>query len=227
MYKHNPEELKEYVRELVEAEIEAFLAAHVEDETGALPLEAIGEVFHAITNATFPRKEYDNQDELRETLVKSALAFYEEREGMVGTEAMRALEKEVLLRSIDISWSDYLISLDHLRQTVGLRAVGGHDPLVEFKREARRTFDDLLGDINRKVVEAVFKIQAEHAKTQTMSRDDRPSLTLESIPGVLLQNQGKEMAREHRNEEKSKVGRNDPCPCGSGKKFKRCHVNNG
>lgn len=222
MYEANAERLKEYVIELIELEIDALLEAHAQDEIGELSLKGIAEAFEAITNVSFSDKAYADHHELKEVLVKTAVTRYEERESIMGQELIRALEKEILLRSIDISWSDYLISLDHLRQTVGLRAVGGHDPLVEFKREARRTFNDLLGDINRKVVETIFKVQVEYANAQTLSRNDEPPV-LRSAPGAFLRNHGAVMTHKHNSEEKSKVGRNDPCPCESGKKYKRCH----
>lgn len=224
-YETNPEFVKEQVLEIIEAELNLLVDAHVVDDVADLLLKEIGEAFQAITNAPLPHGEYVSREEVKEAVTKHSIALYEERERLMGADTMRALEKELLLRSIDMSWSDYLVSLDHLRQTVGLRAVGGHDPLVEFKREARRTFEDLLADINQKVVEIIFKVQAEQTQMRpvvSIVSNNFPA-PLRKNPPKLVEKKGEDIVRQDRPAESPKIGRNDPCYCGSGKKFKKCH----
>ena len=135
-----------------------------------------------------------------------------------------AIEKSVLLRSIDSQWIDHLEGMDYMRKGIGLRGYGQRDPLVEYKKEAYRLFHELNALIQKQVVYSIFKIvdfsrANQQAIGQMISNVDRPK--------NLVFNSGDEtnavpVAQKLKDSEGHKIGRNDPCPCGSGKKYKKC-----
>ncbi len=126
--------------------------------------------------------------------------------------AVRQIEKDVLLRSIDSLWIEHLEAIEHLRTGIGLRGYGQHDPLVEYKREAYRLFTDLVAAINKQVVYTIYKIGMTEEKQQNALPKNAvySSSAQTSDSGVHISNG-------------EKVGRNDLCPCGSEKKYKKCH----
>ncbi|MEK7579980.1 MAG: preprotein translocase subunit SecA [Patescibacteria group bacterium] len=132
---------------------------------------------------------------------ENALENYEKKEKEIGHDSMRQLEKFVLLRVIDELWVDHLEAMDYLRNSVNLRAYGQRDPLVEYRIEGQRMFDQLLNSIKFQIANLIFRagIQAETSKSQ-------------AVP-----------VNQNKPSEQKDIGRNDPCWCGSGKKFKRCH----
>ncbi|MBI3335693.1 MAG: preprotein translocase subunit SecA [Candidatus Portnoybacteria bacterium] len=216
---NEPEKLKENVLDMLADEVEAIVEFHTQGTKEEWNIKEIGESFKSITNYELGIKNKEDKEKIKEELITKCYELYEEREQTVTSDLMRQVEKTLLLRSIDTSWSDYLDSLDHLRSAVGLRGVGGHDPLVEFKTEAKRMFHDLLADINRKVIDTIFKIQVHPAMI-------RPQPVI--VSHQELQGEKVGLPAEVR-QGRTKVGRNDPCPCGAkdttGKpiKFKKCH----
>ena len=143
-------------------------------------------------------KEFKNQEEISDYLIELAQEAYQKKEKEVEKENMRKIEKFVLLRSVDSLWMDHLDNMDHLRDSVRLRAYGQKDPLVEYKNEGIRLFQRLLSSIKSTVVNTIYKISLAPAGQQGAVRNQPV-------------NTGQ------------KVGRNDPCPCGSKKKYKKCH----
>jgi preprotein translocase subunit SecA len=149
-----------------------------------------------------------SRDELNEYLKSIANWAYETREVDLGSDMMRQAERLVLLNVIDRNWVGHLTAIDELRQGIGLRAYGQRDPLVEYKSEAFNMFQGLLAGIRQEVVHAIFHVALQSAPAPQRNR--RPSTNI-SEDGGAMSNVSK------------KVGRNHPCPCGSGKKYKRCH----
>ena len=147
-----------------------------------------------------------NPDELSKFLNKLSNDAYEAREKQVGSEVMREIEKFVWLQTIDRLWIDHLDAMDDLREGVGLRGYGQQDPLVEYKKEAFQSFERLMNTIDSEVVRRVFRVQVAN---QPAVRP-RPVGQTPLRPEVSGLRRGK------------KLGRNDPCPCGSGKKYKKC-----
>ncbi|GAI30058.1 unnamed protein product, partial [marine sediment metagenome] len=127
---------------------------------------------------------------------------YEKREKEVGEENMRQLEKAVCLKVLDTLWVEHLENMDHLRDSVRLRAYGQQDPLVEYKSEGHKMFRRLLQAIDLTIANAIFKAE--------LKQQPRPA------PRVGLGGQPQFRKGRH------KIGRNDPCPCGSNKKYKKC-----
>jgi len=132
---------------------------------------------------------------------------------------MRDIEKNILLRAIDTLWVDYLVAIDHLRKSVGLRGYAQRDPLIEYRRETYQMFNELLANIQKEVVYAFFKVGAGLQLAPTIMATDK--MTLMGATKELSE-PGAHISQKPKDESGKKVGRNDPCPCGSGKKFKKC-----
>ncbi len=158
-----------------------------------------------------------NKDELNGFLIKKAEELYEVREKAIGSEAMRNLEKLVLLRTIDELWIDHIEAMEYLRDSVRLRAYGQRDPLVEYKIEGQNMYNQLMDTIRAQVANLVFKVGfMEQPKTINL-KESRPDISGDKG------NNPQSSANEPVQNEEPKIGRNDPCPCGSGKKYKKCH----
>jgi preprotein translocase subunit SecA len=159
---------------------------------------------------------------------------YAEREAKYGDD-MRRMERAVVLQILDNAWKDHLLAMDHLRSSVGLRGYAQVDPKVEYKREGMRTFDLMWKAIDERVVDIVYRIeQVEDDEVKSTFRETA-AIHAEAPSAAALSAQAEPQqaaaAAESRAEAVNlepirnlggKVGRNDPCPCGSGKKFKNC-----
>ncbi|EAX46865.1 preprotein translocase, SecA subunit [Thermosinus carboxydivorans Nor1] len=151
-----------------------------------------------------------SRDELREELVKVATEAYDARERLFGAETMRELEKVVMLKVVDAKWMDHLDAMDMLREGIGLRAYGQKNPLIEYKIEAYDMFQQMIDNIQQDIVKFIYHVNIvsqpedhlQHAHTSHGEDEQAASHT----PVV----------------NKNHIGRNDPCPCGSGKKYKKC-----
>ncbi len=156
---------------------------------------------------------------LKEDLLNRLIKLYEKKEEEVGSEFMRYLEKVFLLNVVDSQWKDHLLAMDHLKEGIGLRGYGQRDPLVEYKKEAFQMFGELQERINRETLTRLFKIQIKKEEEKVQ----KPSL-LQQVPVFaserLSYNKNDGGPREPIHVKK--IGRNDPCPCGSGKKYKKC-----
>jgi preprotein translocase subunit SecA len=157
------------------------------------------------------------RDALLEELRTSLAQAYERKEQELGSDLMRYLEKLMLLQVIDHHWKDHLLGMDHLRDGIGLRGYGQKDPLIEYKREGFDMFSNMMDRIKSDVLDRLFRVQAVRGEEQ-------PPPPVAASPPRMILNRGEEPAVSptvHRQADK--VGRNDPCPCGSGKKYKKCH----
>jgi preprotein translocase subunit SecA len=159
-------------------------------------------------------------DQLAVTVLEKVQSRYEEKEKLFNATTLRWLERHILLDIVDAQWKDHLLTLDHLKEGIGLRGYGQKDPLVEFKKEAFTLFDELMNRIDTEAVRFLFLMQPakpqEEAK-QIEQRQQRQQKNLQFQAGP-AQAEAPKPVRSG-----AKVGRNDPCPCGSGKKYKKCH----
>jgi preprotein translocase subunit SecA len=161
-----------------------------------------------------------NHDGLAEVLLEKVNARYEEKEKTFSAPTLRWLERHILLDIVDAQWKDHLLTLDHLKEGIGLRGYGQKDPLVEFKKEAFTLFDELMNRIDTEAVRFLFLMQParpqdEAQQIQERQRRQQKNLQFQAGPA---QAEAPKPVRSG-----AKVGRNDPCPCGSGKKYKKCH----
>ncbi len=182
------------------------LEAYLSEVSVLLPLPA------STKPADFEGKEARQIEEWALTLAREA---YEAKERQYGPESMRQLERMIILRAVDTRWVRHLTDLDALREGIGLRAFGQQDPLVAYKREAHAMFEELNATIQRDVVSALFRAQLVSAP---------PPPTID--PSRLRTNRSDDGGARTpvRATAKDRVGRNDPCWCGSGKKYKHCHM---
>ena len=161
-------------------------------------------------------------EQILNMLLKGFAASHEAKEAAVGSETMRTFEKAVMLRALDQHWKDHLAVMDQLRQSVNLRGYGQKNPVQEFKRESFSMFTLLLNTINIEMVRALCSLSIESANAAIARESD----SLKNQEKVTSPKPKKSIAQRPkiiRQPSKLKVGRNDPCPCGSGKKYKQCH----
>ncbi|HEY9216669.1 MAG TPA: preprotein translocase subunit SecA [Phenylobacterium sp.] len=204
-------------------------------------IEGLDEHVRELLALELPIRDWAAEDgianeEIRERIVEAAERLAREREEMLGFERMRAVEKSFLLENIDMQWREHLMHLDHLRNVIGLRGYGQRDPLNEYKTEAFSLFEKLLVDLRQNTTRWVMNAQIQTAEPEQhlalpegLMEVHLDPLTGENaaLAGALpdgisaAQRQALPVSALPRNWEAT--GRNSPCPCGSGKKFKHCH----
>jgi preprotein translocase subunit SecA len=170
--------------------------------------------------------------DLGEKLIAGARDHYASRVEQFGEENFARLERFLLLDTVDRQWKDHLLALDHLREGIGLRAYGQRNPLVEYKRESYALFEDMWEHIEDHVVKFLYHAEPvekmEHRRqgvTTTMSHPEAQALKASHDQQERAANTpvGQPSGPTTIRRQQPKVGRNDPCPCGSGKKYKKCH----
>lgn len=182
------------------------------------------------------KKWLDEDDELheetlKEKIIQSVITSMAEKEKLVPDELMRRLEKDILLDVLDRHWKEHLVAMDHLRQGIGLRGYAAKNPKQEYKREAFEMFGQMLEQIKNDVIGILAKIQVRtEADVEIAERKQEPqqmTYNHPAAPSALSGETGGEQAPEPVKQpfirSERKIGRNEPCPCGSGKKYKQCH----
>ena len=215
------ESLKDDVLGMAEAFVDGMAAAHCPDDrhpdewdTAALSTE-VERLFAVEIAPAILVEQASSRDALREFVWEKVSARYEEKEREAGPDVLRYVERMSLLQILDSQWKDHLLSMDHLKEGIGLRGYGQKDPLVEYKKEAFSLFNDMETRIEEAVIGYLFRVQ--------VVREPEPAQMPSAPRTPMNYNRGEEAAvavAPVRREKK--VGRNDPCPCGSGKKYKKC-----
>jgi preprotein translocase subunit SecA len=208
-------DLKANILEMVHLEIRSLVEVHTSaPNADDWDLEAIAMAMRAILPPSPiyapPSLQGLSHDEIFEVILEYADTAYDEKEAEVSSEVMRQIERYLMLQVIDRLWVDHLTAIDDLRQGIGLRAYGQRDPLVEYRSEAFNMFQGLLAAIRHDISHAIYHIAVQREPPKPVA----PPLQTNREPVEVT----KEPARVGQ-----KIGRNDPCPCGSGKKYKRCH----
>lgn len=209
------------VLEILFNEMESLVLAHVSEETNKIDLENLLEgllrVFPSGEIKTDLEKIGADKEKLVQFLQSYIEEFYKKRESEIGSDSMRQIEKLILLRTIDELWIDHLEEMEYLRDSVGLRAYGQRDPLVEYKTEGHRIFQNFLGTFESQVSGLIFKVGIVRNTANSEQRTGDYNYN---------DNQKSSASNQARSE---KIGRNDPCPCGAkhadGRpiKYKHCH----
>jgi preprotein translocase subunit SecA len=162
--------------------------------------------------------------QLAEKLPETIRTIYEDKEKRFGLEYIRFQERMIMLQVLDMQWKDHLWSLDHLKEGIGLRGYGQRDPLIEYKRESFNMFEELRSRIEEETIRYLYlfePISKEEQDAREREREEaRRKLQREQN---LVYSAGDMSPAAPSKREAAKVGRNDPCPCGSGRKFKKCH----
>jgi preprotein translocase subunit SecA len=159
--------------------------------------------------------------EIEERLIAKAHEKYDQKEAIIGSAAMRYHERMLMLQIVDAQWKDHLLAMDHLKEGIGLRGYGQRDPLVEYKKESYGLFEGLMGRIEEDTLRFLFLLQPVEEQKQA-EQIERKRKRTEFIMSQQNTNGGNGAPQQVKRDS-AKVGRNDPCPCGSGKKFKKCH----
>ncbi len=159
-------------------------------------------------------------DQLADELKRIVRQRYEEREKVWGAERMRVHERMIMLQVVDAQWKDHLLAMDHLKEGIGLRGYGQRDPLVEYKRESFDMFEAMMDRIEDETLRYLFLMKTpeeeEEMIRQYQRRKRREQAEMRMVGGGAAEKPQQVIRRE-------RIGRNDPCPCGSGKKYKKCH----
>jgi len=192
-------DLKANILDMVGKQVEQIIEGHshgYEETDMEGLLQEVAQILPLPENIKDMQLDKLGKKQLTERLVDYSSQVYGMREKEQGAEQMRLLERLVMLRVIDDHWKEHLTAMDHLRQSVGLESVRQIDPLVVYKKKGGAYFDSLMADIQHNIVHTIYKVNIEKREAPA----HRPS----PLPG-------------------QKAGRNDPCPCGSGRKYKHCH----
>lgn len=226
---------KEYILESIKDEIEAMAGFHLAGDRMDWDTEGLAKTVAGV----FPVG--DRKEELRkikeesgdpEEKVKNIIKYisdlaveaYAKKEEELGSENMRMAEKMVALQIIDNLWMNHLDEIDYLREGIGLRGYGQRDPLIEYKREAFRMFSGLMDNIRSTIVNTIFRVSLIPTQQESVARNLRFQGADENINQfsgeAKSDSKQPEQSKPFINQEK--IGRNDPCPCGSGKKYKKC-----
>ncbi len=215
----NSDNLYDIIIAMIEEVVNDAVDTHTQDEdSNAWDLDSLIEYVHAnlvesnyLTKASIENKE---PEEMKQFIMDKVNQKYQAKEADLGSEQMREFEKVILLRTVDTKWMDHIDSMDQLRQGIHLRAYGQNDPLGEYQMEGFAMFEAMIQSISEEVARYVMKAQVrenlereEVAKNATAVTGDQSKKQKKRTPFVKGET----------------VGRNDPCPCGSGKKYKHCH----
>ncbi|MDH3284046.1 MAG: SEC-C metal-binding domain-containing protein [Acidobacteriota bacterium] len=221
------DETREYVMARVDDLVDSLLDAHLlADEQGGPQIDEFeAQVLHHFGFSADKEGVHlgAGRDEVREALLAKIHERYEEKEARVGAEMMRRYERFVVLQMVDGQWKDHLLALDHLKEGISLRAYAQRDPLIEYKRESYELFASMKERLEDEIVRYLMLLEPmteeERAKQEELRRRERDQI----FRAASAAKAGEKVAAVktvRRTEER--VGRNSPCPCGSGKKYKKC-----
>ncbi len=239
--------VREFTEEVVQAVIDEHMdeKSHREDWDKKTINEALVAQFGMLLDNDFFEKARDKQDFV-EHLDTAAWDLYQGKINEYGEESMSHLERVLMLHTLDNIWKDHLLTMDHLKNGIGLRGYGQQNPLTEYKKEGFALFSDMILRLKSDVVDRLFKVRLERQESVDELDGERPverNVTLgrgdESAASAMAQGRQHQEKQQHamagagghdQEHEKQKpvvrvgekVGRNDPCPCGSGKKYKKC-----
>jgi preprotein translocase subunit SecA len=221
--------ITEWLEDLVASTLDGYAAAttHPED----WDLAGLTEALHRQFDVRVPAARYTevaSRQGLDELVGDAVRARYAERERELGEELLRALERHEMLIVIDQQWKDHLLSIDHLKEGIGLRGYGQRDPLTEYKKEAFDLFQDMVERVKAAVIERLFKVQLVRDAPMELptltawadTRESRGQAPADSGRAPAAPTPPRTSAA--RTPTGEKIGRNDPCFCGSGKKYKKC-----
>jgi preprotein translocase subunit SecA len=211
------ENIKEIALGMIMPVIERIVTAHCPDDQ--VPEEWDLEAIAEYANSTFLQEGQLTKDELWgkekedmiESIQKQVRDLYDQREETITPETMREFEKVIVLRAVDSKWMDHIDAMEQLRQGIHLRAYGGTDPLREYQFEGFAMFQEMIENIQEEVAKYIMKAHVESNLERQVVAEGQ------AVDHKIAAEGNRPAVRD------DKVGRNDPCPCGSGKKFKQCH----
>jgi len=243
------DDIKYMIEESVDETVRAAVATHLSQSEQDATWDPEGLIVYLRNSFLFDLSSHQEklkdmtQEEVIDLIHQALSAYYTKKEQEIGVEEMRHLERILMLNTIDAKWKDHLYTMDQLKEGIGLRSYGQRDPIIEYKKEGFAMFEVMYTSVHQEVAELIFKIQPKQG-TQQMKG------VFSSLPQNLIHNetsgiaQAKAQAAQQQmmqaqadgaapmpeeapklqpvRKDGPKVGRNDPCPCGSGKKYKKC-----
>ena len=216
--------VKETVDEMMSDLVATVPMEYAEDKVNSedWAWDEIFERVHSLFGFRLAWSEDERQDldidSFTEKLFEAVKAVYAQREAQTGNDTMRHLERLVLLQMVDNHWKEHLLNMDHLKEGIGLRGYGQKNPLDEYKREGFEMFMEMIGLVKQQVITTLFRIQlVQEDEVERLAREQREKKQQMQMSHGEAGDHKKPVTRDA-----TKVGRNDPCPCGSGRKYKRC-----
>jgi preprotein translocase subunit SecA len=248
------DDISDQVREAIGEVVDDLIDSHTDEKTDPeeWDLEGLQGELRGIFLIGFTPPEREEmtrltRHSLRDWIMKVINLAYKRREEMVGSGRFRKLEKAVVLSIIDDRWREHLYEMDQLKEGIGLRSYGQKDPLIEYKNEGFKSFVEMLKQTNREILRLLFRISAQEAaappppvrRRRSLAADTRmiyqdttgmgfatSAISESPAPHALKANAPAEHEPIRPVHVGPKIGRNDLCPCGSGKKYKKCHGKN-
>ncbi len=230
--------LKENILSIIDKSIDLISSSYIHDNISAQDWDIAGlrnavKLKFGLDELEASHVDDSNKQTLKDSLYNIIISIYEEKEKNIGVELMRHLERMVFLQIIDTKWKDHLYAMDNLREGIGLRAYGQRDPLVEYKREAFDMFSTMILSIEEEAAEAVLKLRPAKQEAfkgvfeQVSQELLHPEISKFQAPVEESVSERPDLAPSKLQSHipaisHPKTGRNDPCPCGSGKKYKKC-----
>ena len=224
-------DIQEQIRGFIDDTIRGYVnAATAEGFPEEWDLDQLWTVLKAVYPISFTVSDLENEvggrsgldrDFLVERIISDVFSAYEKRESELGSNVARELERKILLSVLDRKWRDHLYEMDYLQEGIGLRAMAQRDPLVEYQKEGYELFSAMMEAMKEEVVGFLFNVEVKVEDSQVEAKgvtENAPQQLVYSAPGE----SGESTSRATTNGGEG-VSRNAPCPCGSGKKFKRCH----
>ena len=226
------ENIRDNIISMLNESVEMFVETYrPEIEDNSINRETLAnEIFanFVITDVDALKEEKIHVKELLEELQEKVLAAYEQKEASIG-EPIRELERVVLLKVVDNKWMDHIDNMDELKNGIGLRAYGQKDPVVQYRIEGGEMFDEMIAQIKLEVAKIMLHVtkqektaERKSAVSITSASMDRSAIDGMNIEGETVPNKSSNEKAQPIKNDGPKVGRNDPCPCGSGKKYKNC-----
>jgi len=189
-------------------------------------LDEVNKGIYEITGLNIPFKDQNEVGfkELDKVIFEKLKSAYEEKESSIGPENMREIERHILLYIVDSKWKDHLYNMDHLKEGIGLRGYGQQDPLVQYQIEGFQMFEDMLASIKEETISLLFKVRIQKDESSSTNTGKKVNSNNKSSGNnkPKLEINKSVTAPNVSDNVKKKIGRNDPCPCGSGKKYKKC-----
>jgi preprotein translocase subunit SecA len=214
------EDLQPLILDMVEDIVSELVDTHIQEDAHPDDWDLRGLEEGFLSQFSIPWQEAVSEDltpeEIHESLQEKARNGYEQKEKEWGAEVARDMERIITLQTVDHRWREHLLAMDHLKEGIGLRGYAQQNPLNEYKREGLDMFQDMIGQIKREIIQTLFRIQiATRTETERLEEDQQqPMFFSHGDAGAGAKPQPAKRA--------AKIGRNQPCPCGSGKKYKKC-----
>ncbi len=215
-------DLRDSVMEMIRDKAEALAGIHVGEKAHVEDWD-LNEIKEAVYKQfNFRLDDFDeetldglNRDGLAEMIFEAAGNRYEEREAAIGADEFRQLERVVMLQTVDSLWKDHLLSMDHLKEGIGLRGYAQQNPLIVYKKEGYELFQDMIERVKEETLGILYRIQIAEPQKIDEYRQPRQQ-------PMVFSGGGESEKKKPQKRSAQKIGRNAPCPCGSGKKYKKC-----